>query len=310
MNRFNALSDNTSSIRTSSSKKKGKKDKPTRSGSFNSFRQAKPTENTRFPKPSSSDSLSSIVSRSSTPSPKNENRFNNTRFKAFNDRRGDKNTRRNNSSMSSPRERQSNRNTFNWKKKEAEQKEQKRMKQIERSEENFPTLGGAPTPTTTTTTTRTTRTPRTSTTNSNNSNNQDANESQKVSNGPSYKSLFVYKKTKSRKVKANHIPNGWVKLKRVNGKIQKTYGKPIVRRQRNQHLTVATQKMFNGMWQTMEDSWSDGFWDCRQGQLEKILSDNLYNSDDDSLSDEEYYSDDNKEEEEETNTHLGRTKRS
>ena len=122
--------------------------------------------------------------------------------------------------------------------------------------------------------------------------------------------LFVYKKTKSRKVKANHIPNGWVKLKRVNGKIQKTYGKPIVRRQRNQHLTVATQKMFNGMWQTMEDSWSDGFWDCRQGQLEKILSDNLYNSDDDSLSDEEYYSDDNKEEEEETNTHLGRTKRS
>ena len=121
---------------------------------------------------------------------------------------------------------------------------------------------------------------------------------------------FVYKKTKSRKVKANHIPNGWVKLKRVNGKIQKTYGKPTVRRQRNQHLTVATQKMFNGMWQTMEDSWSDGFWDCRQGQLEKILSDNLYNSDDDSLSDEEYYSDDNKEEEEETNTHLGRTKRS
>ncbi len=302
MNRFNALAD-TSSPRAHPSKKKSKKDGGNMSGGFNSFRQAKPTENTRFPKPSSSDSISSMTSRTSISSPTNEKRFNNSRFQAFNnDRRNDRNNRnnrnerRNYGNMSSPRDREANRNSFNWKRKEAEQKENKRMRQIERSEENFPTLSS------------------TSTSISRKSANEVAsnninNEKIETSEKPSYKGLFTFKKSKTSKKKKGLPDPGWVKLKMVNGKVQKTYGKPIVRKQRRANPEVAMEKMFDGIWQTMTDSWNDGFWDCRQQQLEEMLENTLY-ANDESLSDDEYYSDQYQEEDEETNVHLGRTKRS
>ncbi len=294
MNRFNALATNSSSSRPGSSRKKSKKDSTSKSSKFNSFRQAKPTENTRFPKPSSSDSLSSMVSRSSTPSPTNDKRFttgNNNRFKAFNNRKSDRSNRRNHGNAPSPRERQPTRNSFNWKKKEAEKKERERMKKIERSEENFPTLGGKPNTTTIDNTV------------------SDVKDEEKTTNKLTYKGLLTYKKSKRRQEKPQDIPDGWVKLKLVNGKIQKRYGKPIVRRQRKPNTEKAMQTMFDGVWETMETSWNDGFWDSRQNQLEELIDSNLYNSDD-SQSDEEYFSDDFTEEEEELNTHLGRTKRS
>lgn len=306
MNRFKALSESSTksafskrpnSRDGSSSKEKTFTDKSKNNNkgrpkttNTNSFRSAQPI-NTRFPRPSSSDSVSSILSRGSSPSPSPSNSShrrdgNNTNsFRQQNRSRNDSRRRPYRSDRRRTSPRNVERNTFNWKKKEAEEKERKRLEQLAMSEENFPTFGGSKSieP----------KEPATI----------EDNDSKKVNN---YKSAMIFKRKKQ--VKKPDIPAGWVKLKRVNKKTKIIHGPKIVRNKRKPNIEASMTKMFDNLWESRINGWEvTGFWDSRMNQLEKII-DEAEREDDDYYSEEEY-DEEEYDEEVELNAHLGRSKR-
>lgn len=256
----------------------------------NSFRSAQPI-NTRFPRPSSSDSVSSILSRGSSPSPSPSNnshrREGNTTnsFRQQNRPRNDSRRRPYRSDRRRTSPRNVERNTFNWKKKEAEEKERKRLEQLAKSEENFPTFGGSKS--------IETKEPATI----------KDNDSVKVNN---YKSAMIFKRKKQ--VKKPNIPPGWVKLKRVNKKTKVIHGPKIVQKKRKPNIEASMTKMFDNLWESRINGWEvTGFWDSRMNELEKII-DEAEREDDDYYSEEEYYEEEY-DEDVELNAHLGRSKR-